>query len=131
MKYLEIKNNEDWQKVLSQVEADRAMVGNTARYIAETIESALMYELIADDAIYGGKTIMEICQEEGISLKHFMNLYLPKELFSIKLTDLGNIRLIATHGDCEMCGFEMEADGREVKCTNCDHSLPVNKYYEL
>lgn len=128
MKYLEIRNDRQWTKVLSQVELDRSLVGNIRQYVSEALEEALTAELIEDDAIYGGKNIEDICQDEGISLKFFRDTFLPKELQNINLTDLGLIRLIATHGECPDCGFDLEADAGRMKCEECDYSISEIDY---
>ena len=133
MDYLEIKNDINFHKVVAQVGLDRILIGSISRYVAEAIENALLSELIEDDAIYGGKMIMDVCQDNLLSIKYFKETFLPSELQAIKNEDLGRVRLIATHGDCPLCGFDLESDQDFLTCTNdtCNHILTYKEYGEL
>jgi len=132
MKYLKIRLDEQIQEVALQTYNAKPLDANILSNVMRAIESALMYELIHDDAIFGGKRIEDICKNEGISVTYFKKRFLPAEYQNIKERDLGVVTLVATHGDCPMCGFDMEANGRKhMVCVECGEGITKEQYYEL
>ena len=119
MKYIEIVKNEDFNTVVGQVSWGY-ILGDTSSWIATEIEEGLYHEVMEDDACHGGKTIEQILHDEGLSVKYFIERYLPMEFDVVNPTDLGKIKFIATHGDCPECGFDMEADGRNTLSNRTD-----------
>lgn len=132
MDFIEIRNDENFKTCVDQMRIGY-IIGDIGPWIATELEDGLYHEVMEDDAANGGKTVEEILHEQGLSVRYFIEIYLPAEFELIRPTDLGKVKFIAKHGDCPECGFDMEADGRNMKCTNndCEHEMSAEKFYDI